>query len=145
MVNKTIQIYNDFFYLSRSLDTVLKASELDHSPIPHENNFGFLMGYPHCCCKKIASLGEYNIDAYESKLIQEPFREEFVLINPSKYRLGSSFIAHVPCSTQCTSSLEIAKKLANFLYANRGFSILDHWIRELDLIKYQSETTLTAL
>lgn len=125
----------DFFYLSKDMNMLLLAAELDHSAVPHENQFGLLMGYPPCCIKKIAMVGECNIDHYEEGLINEIFEGQFNFINPSKYREGLAFISHVPCSTTCSYSLRIALQLANFLSLNIEFRPFKNWIDELNRLE----------
>jgi len=124
--------FGDFFYLSPSPGLVQQAKQIDHALVPHERSFGHLLGYPECCCEKIASLGEGNIDAYEMQLVKEPFKGEFTLINPASYRQGQAFISHVPCSTTCMPSLIQAKKFTQFLESHRGLSLFAPWIEELE-------------
>lgn len=129
----------DFFYLSRKAELVDDAIQIDHSSIPHEKSFGYLMGYPQCCCEKIALIGEENIDLYESTFAQETFEGEFALINPLDYRKGKAFISHVPCSSRCLPSVGQAKQLAHFLLSQRESPLFTSWINVLKELNYREE------
>ena len=104
---------------------------LDQSFDPHEIPLGLLLGYPHCCCEKIAQLGESGIDDFEAWLSHQEFEGAFKLINPSKYVIGNAFISHVPCSTTCVESLHIAHHFANFLQSHKIETCVQPWITEL--------------
>ena len=97
-------------YISRYLWLARIVSIVDNSLLPHEFLLGRLLGYPACCSKKIASLGEQSIDQWESELVEYGhFNGDYSLIDPSGYIEGTSLISHIPCSCNCVKSLKIAK------------------------------------
>lgn len=124
-------VVDDFFYLGRQYNLVFKAAELDLSNRPHERELGAIFGYPECCCKKIAKIGEMHIDEYENELLKGVFNEEFHLINTSKYRQGYAFISHVPCTSDCQASLKIAKELASFLESHNHIPLFKKWTQKV--------------
>lgn len=125
---------DDFLYIASDQEILQKANALDHSYDPHEEKLGELLGYPACCCRKIAAVGEMQIDAFEDWLITQSFNGPFKLIRPHGYREGKAFISHVPCSTSCFDSLNLAKKVVSFLIPHEHESILEPWIHELKAI-----------
>lgn len=97
---------------------VHRAMSLDVSSQPHEMDFGTLLGYPACCCKAIAQVGEAAIDDYADRASKWPYDGEYALINPSQYTHGLALICHVPCSPNCRQSLILAKQALAFLKVN---------------------------
>jgi hypothetical protein len=89
--------------------------EVDQRVEPHELTLGLLLGYPRCCCEKIAHVGESQIDQQAAVIAEWEFEGWFRLINPSKYRRGASLIYHLPCSPTCSASLRLARRAARFL------------------------------
>lgn len=111
---------------------------VDRSPEPHERILGKLLGYPDCCCESVERIGEVNIDLFASKIISWQFDGCFALINPSRYIDGCSLICHLPCSTQCQASLELAYRALSFIKKYSGEPILNRWVTwlryELDFL-----------
>ncbi len=120
-----------FIYIASNQERLRLVNSVDHSHNPHEQELGELLGYPACCCRKIAEVGEMQIDAFEDWLITQPFNGPFKLINPYAYRQGKAFISHVPCSTSCTHSLDLSKRVAHFLIPHQHESVLRPWMDEL--------------
>ena len=81
---------------------------LDRSPGDHTRQLGLLLGYPACCCRAAAFIGEASIDDWAKTASRRLYFGRFKAINPSGYREGRSLISHVPCSTSCGPSLAIA-------------------------------------
>lgn len=130
-----IKIDNEgYIYLSNNDALTDQLFYVDNHEKGHEESLGALLGYPSCCCKKIMTVGECNIDHYEKELTKNKFYGKFQLINPSSYRKGVAFISHVPCSTTCFQSLEIAIKFAKFLWSKKLNPLFKPWRRELDNI-----------
>lgn len=125
-----------FVYIAQSEQMLVKMKGLDLSFQPHEEQFGWLLGYPLCCCAKIARIGEVCIDDFEMSFRDEQFSGRYQLINPSKYHLGQAFISHVPCSPTCQNSLDLAEKFANFLIVNREEETFKPWLTELHRINH---------
>ncbi|WP_228546968.1 hypothetical protein [Candidatus Neptunochlamydia vexilliferae] len=126
----------DFIYFSFNEVLLSLAVKLDNSVEKHEQAFGELLGYPHCCCKKIAEVGEHEIDAYEQKLLAQGFDGLFQLISPEKYIDGVAFISHVPCSTSCKNSLDLAEQVVEKLTLGKHFPELQQWRTALERIGF---------
>ena len=120
-----------FVYIAADKNLLNQVRTIDHSFEPHEKKLGVLLGYPICCCEKIAQVKENNIDDFEQWLVTQAFRGHFHLINPSAYFQGKAFISHVPCSTTCNKSLKIAQKFVQFLLAYKYEKVFQPWIEQL--------------
>jgi len=101
---------------------------VDQSVEPHEWRLGKLLGYPSCCCNFIAVAGETNIDAIATKITTWSFVGRFRCINPSGYLEGKSLICHLPCSSECGASLQIAEEVLSFIKVNLCEPILSPWL-----------------
>ncbi len=129
-----------FIYIAKDQELLHLVNSVDHSHHPHEEELGRLLGYPTCCYRKIAEVGEMQIDSFENWLISQPFTGTFKLINPYAYREGKAFISHVPCSPSCSPSLEIAKKVVSILIPLQHETILRPWLDELNLLNLVEAT-----
>lgn len=105
--------------------------EIDQSHEPHEQLLGLLLGYPKCCCDFIASIGESCIDAFEQQITKWNFSGNFKYIDPSNYLIGSSLICHIPCSSNCQPSLDLANQAINIIYKHKNESCLTPWLNWL--------------
>ena len=123
-----------FIFISPDQSLATEIITLDQSTKKHEYKLGLLFGYPKCCTKKIAEIGEHYIDDYEDKICSATFEAFFCLINPENYRKGTAFISHVPCSSSCFHSLHIAQQLALFVLRNKDKEVLNSWLKELEKI-----------
>ena len=102
---------DDYLFIGKNKDMLSQLEQIDTSNLPHEYELGRLLGYPDCCCKRIADIGEKNIDDYEKKFIEtSDFIGAFELIDPQGYKDGYALISHIPCSPICEDSLHIAQK-----------------------------------
>lgn len=135
----------NYIYIAFDEKLANQLIELDHLTRKQEEKFGQLLGYPSCCCKKIAKIGEAYIDSYEEELCQKKFKAFFRLINPQNYRKGTAFISHVPCSTTCFDSLLIAQRLGLFVLKNKKKAVLQGWVGTLETIYKDLETSGTNL
>jgi hypothetical protein len=115
-----------------------KVLELDRRTEAHEIELGLALGYPLCCCERVASIGESNIDSYAQEVATWPFVGEHRWINPSGYHSGLALISHLPCSIDCAPSLAIASRAREFVKRQASEPILfslicsqilaeDHW------------------
>ena len=98
----------NFVVVSQSLDLCRQLLEVDRDPCDHTYQLGCLLGYPQCCCQAAERVGESNLDNWTSALVRRRFFPPFDVIDPSLYRYGRSFISHIPCSTRCLPSLNMA-------------------------------------
>jgi hypothetical protein len=77
---------------------------IDASVEPHALELGALLGYPPCCAREVARIGEEAIDAREREIARWNFTGEWDLIDPSRYRRGEALVSHLPCSPRCEPS-----------------------------------------
>jgi len=97
-----------YFFVADDASDAVHARDLDRSNHPHECEFGDLLGYPPCCYKSVASVGEENIDALATLQLAWEFDGQFQLIDTKSYTSGQSLICHLPCTPNCKPSLDLA-------------------------------------
>lgn len=120
-------------YISKHVGLVKLANILDNSIYPHAYILGRLLGYPACCSKHIAHLGEDSIDKWENELINSGgFKANYLLINPAGYLSGNSLISHVPCSCTCNRSLAIAKVSFEIIKTYNDYNCISRWRKWLE-------------
>jgi hypothetical protein len=105
--------------------------EVDRDPFPHETHLGALLGYPECCCQHIARHGESQIDQVAQDFKVEELQEEFKLIDISLYEKGIALISHVPCSSQCLPSLEMATSLKAYIQESDTGGSFSSWCKDI--------------
>lgn len=74
---------------------------------------GKFLGYPACCRVKIEDGTVSDIDAYGESFSKEIGDGE--LLSISNYLEGRALISHIPCSTDCSVSIENAKLVKGYL------------------------------
>ena len=128
------QISNSgLMYISKHIGLVKLVNDFDDSVYPHAYILGRLLGYPSCCSKQIANLGEDSIDKWENELINsDGFKSEYSLINPVGYLSGNSLISHVPCSCKCKKPLKIAKSSLKIIKAYSDYECISRWRKWFD-------------
>lgn len=97
-----------FIALSRQPGAARRLLALDRSLGDHTRELGRLLGYPPCCCRAAALVGEASIDEWEQRATQRQYFGRFKAIDPKGYREGRSRISHIPCSACCGASLVLA-------------------------------------
>lgn len=108
---KLLWFDKELVYISKFNIFNMLVSKVDNSYFSHTFVLGILLGYPYCCAKKLAKIGEVNIDDWEIKYFSKNIPNDLRnLINPLGYHQGSALISHVPCSWDCKASLNIALK-----------------------------------
>ena len=100
---------DDFLVASRSSTLARRILAIDRDHSPHTFRLGRALGYPTCCCRAAAGVGEQNLDAWALALAQRRFIGRFKLIDPTHYRDGKALISHIPCSRFCQPSLAMAE------------------------------------
>ena len=119
-----------YAFIARDEKTIKNLEQLDTSNLPHEYELGCLLGYPDCCCKQIANIGEKNIDKYEMNLVNNSnFKGVFELINPQGYKDGYALISHIPCSSTRKDSLLIAQKSLHIIAYYYNKKCFEPWIQ----------------
>lgn len=96
--------------IGRSEERTRRVLRVDASVDPHEEELGRLLDYPDCCVKAITAIGESAIDARAAELPSRPHRGRFRLIDIARYRDGLALVSHVPCSSACRPTLELAER-----------------------------------
>lgn len=96
-----------FAAISRDPATARRVIDLDRRPGRHTLALGKMLGYPSCCSRAAARVGDEGIDCWHSAIATRRFHGNFRAINPSGYLDGSSRISHVPCSHRCLPSLRL--------------------------------------
>lgn len=104
-----------YFFAGLTRQDVERAATLDAAVTPHEILFGTLLGYPDCCCRAVAAVGEENIDAHAAAVGRWAFAGRHRLIDPGEYRGGLALVSHLPCSPACDQSLELAERVLRYL------------------------------
>lgn len=97
-----------FAAISRNPMTARRVIDLDRRPGRHTLALGSMLGYPPCCCRAAARVGDEGIDRQHELLSARRFHGRFRAIDPSGYSEGGSRISHVPCSPRCLPSLRMA-------------------------------------
>ncbi len=97
-----------YVVLSRCASSARRALDLDRRPGRHTAALGRMLGYPPCCSRAAARIGDEGIDRQHAVIATRRFHGRFRAIDPSGYADGSSRISHVPCSPRCLPSLRMA-------------------------------------
>lgn len=84
---------------------------LDRSRGDHTYALGRAFGYPRCCCRAAACVGDEGLDRWAREVGSRRFIGRFKAIDPIGYQRGQSLISHVPCSERCLPSLSMALAL----------------------------------
>lgn len=92
-----------------------RVLDIDRRAEAHEMELGLILGYPRCCCERVASVGESNIDSHALVIAGWPFGGDYRRINPAGYRSGLALVSHLPCSPVCDASLAIANGARGFV------------------------------
>ena len=136
---------HSFVYISSDHALNRRIKSLDAAEVPHAVELGVLLGYPKCCCNKIASIGEGKIDAYADWLNNQSFSDPYRIINTSMYSQGIALISHVPCSVVCKPSLLIAKKVLTYLRKERKKTIFSKWHADIEAAFFGSGVKTSKL
>jgi hypothetical protein len=97
--------------VSQSPSTARRVINLDRRPGRHTLALGIMLGYPLCCSRAAARVGDEGIDRRQQAVSAQRFYGRFHMINPSGYSEGISLVSHVPCSHRCAFSLYLAMRL----------------------------------
>lgn len=117
-----------FMYISHNLFLAVVAKIVDDSTFSHTYIFGKILGYPDCCSKRIAEIGESLIDEYEKELVTNAdFQEPYHIINPKGYIEGYSLISHIPCCETCRRSLEKATSVYQVILKYKEHPSFEKW------------------
>jgi hypothetical protein len=100
-----------FLVVSRSPGLSRRVLDLDRRPGDHTYALGLMLGYPRCCCRAAAQVGDEALDAWSETRSKNAFHGRFKAIDPRGYRDGRALISHIPCSARCLPSLQMADAL----------------------------------
>lgn len=116
---------DDFLIVSPSCTLARMILAIDRDDCPHTFRLGRALGYPTCCCRAAACVGERNLDSWALALCRRRFSGRFKLIDPTHYRDGNALISHIPCSIFCQASLQMAEAtLVALRRSNRPFPVI---------------------
>lgn len=113
-----------FVCVARKPEEARRILSIDQCLYPHEIQLGQALGYPLCCCERIAALGESNIDAYSVEVATWSFIGPYRRIDPSGYKKGLALVSHLPCQRSCDASLSIANQAFQFVLAHASEPVL---------------------
>lgn len=99
--------------LSRRPSLARIVLRVDSRPGRHTVALGMLLGYPSCCSRAAARVGDEGIDRWHAAIAGRRFIGPYRLTNPDGYALGRALNSHVPCSGRCTASLSMALRTAS--------------------------------
>jgi hypothetical protein len=120
-----------FLVLSGTPSLSRRILNMDRGPGNHTFALGCSLGYPYCCCRKAALVGDAGLDALAGTFHPEDFWGPFKMINPLGYKEGCALISHVPCSPRCMPSLRKAdrlnRNLGNFAQTTTGRVPMEDW------------------
>lgn len=97
-----------YLVLARCGNLSRRAIALDGRPGRHTQALGRMLGYPNCCSRAAARVGDEGIDGMAATVGAHRFHGRFQAFDPTSYRSGGSLLAHVPCSHRCARSLALA-------------------------------------
>ena len=118
-----------YMYVAKSKMLARLARTIDDSLNEHTYFLGKILGYPSCCSRKIAGVGENGIDVFEKELVlKNRFLSPFNLINPEGYLQGYALISHIPCSSECKKSLKLAKKAYQVILDHKDHPAFVRWV-----------------
>lgn len=109
-----------YVVLAREEPRAREVLAVDRCAEPHEFELGLLLGYPYCCAKYAAEVGEQHLDSPALSGGREGSadeRETGRLIDVSRYRDGIALISHIPCSSGCEPSQLLAAASAQYVRA----------------------------
>lgn len=104
-----------FVVLSRCQLLSRRILTLDRSLGDHTHALGRALGYPACCCRAAARIGDQGLDGWAREIGSRRFIGRFKAIDPTGYQKGKALISHVPCSERCLPSLSMALALKSRL------------------------------
>jgi hypothetical protein len=103
--------HDGFLAISRRAGLARRLLILDRTPGNHTAMLGIQLGYPTCCCRAAARIGEEGIDRWAAAYRDRRFIGRYRQIDPRHYAAGFGLISHVPCTTTCWKSLRLATDL----------------------------------
>lgn len=121
-----------YIFIATSQEHLKQALFLDISLNSHEVELGKLLGYPSCCVNKIKLISENNIDEY-SKSFSKDLEDKFgdIALNIEYYEKGFALISHIPCSIDCSESLNIAYVNIHLIKEIYNLNKHDSWLRKM--------------
>lgn len=102
--------HDGFAAVSPVAATARRVLDLDRRPGRHTLALGIMLGYPVCCSRAAAKVGDEGIDSHHQAITARRFHGRFKGIDPTGYRKGGSLLSHVPCSHRCVASLLLAAR-----------------------------------
>lgn len=117
-----------FMYIAKYFALAYIARVIDDSTMSHTYILGKILGYPSCCSKRMAAIGESNIDDFEKEFVSNSsFQAPYHIINPEGYVDGYSLISHIPCCTTCKWSLKKASIVYKVILEHNDRPAFSKW------------------
>jgi hypothetical protein len=98
-----------FVVFSPSASRARRVMTVDQSAGDHTRALGLALGYPPCCARAAARVGDHELDAWAAHVAGRRTIGRFALTSPAAYRAGRALVSHVPCSPRCVASLAMAE------------------------------------
>lgn len=108
-----------FVAFSRKPALARRVMVTDRSSGDHTAVLGRLLGYPECCCRAAARVGESELDRWARSQSSKRFLGRFAAIDTQGYVAGAACVSHIPCSPRCLASLAMASALIGFVSPRR--------------------------
>jgi hypothetical protein len=108
----------DFLVAASSPEVASHVLDVDRSAQPHTLDLGLLLGYPACCARAAAHVGEGNIDQLAVRLGTDCERERAPHLDPRHYAKGIALVSYVACSPRCPTALQHAWASIRYINAS---------------------------
>lgn len=89
--------------------------DVDRRTQPHALELGLLLGYPECCARATAAVGEENIDDQAKRLGEDCDREQVHHLDARHYLTGLALVPYVACSPRCSHAMRHAKAASAYI------------------------------
>lgn len=111
--------------------------DVDRGPQPHALELGLLLGYPECCARATAAIGEEHIDDHATRLGDDCDREQAHHLDPRGYQTGVALVPYVACSPHCSRAMRQANAACAYIAQTTATTAVDQepwvtWRRTLD-------------
>ncbi|WP_326645758.1 hypothetical protein OG884_14135 [Streptosporangium sp. NBC_01755] len=104
--------------------------DVDRRPQPHALELGLLLGYPECCARTTAAIGEERIDDHATRLGDHCDREQAHHLDPRGYQAGVALVSYVACSPHCSRAMRHANAACAYIAQTTASTAVDQepWI-----------------
>ncbi len=130
---------NEYFVAAPTAQMARHILEVDRRRQPHALELGLLLGYPECCARAIAGIGEENIDDHAARLGDDCDREQARHLDPRGYLTGVALVPYLACSPHCSRAMLHANAACAYIAQTTANTAVDQepwitWRRTLDWV-----------